>query len=284
MLSEGQTLVDLPYPETATGRAAREAGATVVGGLDVLVAQGAASFELWTGVPAPVEVMRAAVGLCAVSLCSSPPASRTARRSSRSSAGCRPGSCSTGRRSTPTCAAASRATGAARASRSRPTAVEVLRGPAPRPDARDAARARRPEPRPQELDVGDEPVAARGRAAREKGKKAVTLPRPGHADLAGRAQVRPRRHPRRARARERPAHGGGRRGRRGREGARCARSGSRSRAPCVGDDLEARGRRGARRARHRRRRRRGARDAGCRPASARTRRETTASTRGSPPR
>ncbi len=62
-LSEDQTLVDLPYPETATARAAREVGATVVGGLDVLVAQGVASFELWTGVPAPVEVMRAAVGL-----------------------------------------------------------------------------------------------------------------------------------------------------------------------------------------------------------------------------
>jgi shikimate dehydrogenase len=62
-LSTGQTLVDLPYPETATARAAREAGATVVTGLDVLVAQGAASFELWTGMPAPVDVMRAAVGL-----------------------------------------------------------------------------------------------------------------------------------------------------------------------------------------------------------------------------
>jgi shikimate dehydrogenase len=62
-LTGGQTLIDLPYPETATGRAAREAGATVVSGLEVLVAQGAASFELWTGVPAPVEVMRAAVGL-----------------------------------------------------------------------------------------------------------------------------------------------------------------------------------------------------------------------------
>jgi len=62
-LSEGQTLVDLPYPETATAGAARDAGAAVVGGLDVLVAQGVASFELWTGVPAPVEVMRAAVGL-----------------------------------------------------------------------------------------------------------------------------------------------------------------------------------------------------------------------------
>lgn len=57
----GQTLVDLPYPETATAAAARDAN--VVSGLDVLVAQGAASFELWTGVPAPVEVMRRAVGL-----------------------------------------------------------------------------------------------------------------------------------------------------------------------------------------------------------------------------
>jgi shikimate dehydrogenase len=62
-LSGGQTLVDLPYPETATALAAREAGATVVNGLEVLVAQGVAAFELWTGVPAPVEVMRAAVGL-----------------------------------------------------------------------------------------------------------------------------------------------------------------------------------------------------------------------------
>jgi shikimate 5-dehydrogenase len=62
-MTRGQTLIDLPYPETATGRAAREAGATVVTGLEVLVAQGAASFELWTGMPAPVAVMRAAVGL-----------------------------------------------------------------------------------------------------------------------------------------------------------------------------------------------------------------------------
>ena len=63
VLTEGQTLVDLPYPETATARAARESRATVVNGLEVLVAQGVASFELWTGVPAPVAVMRAAVGL-----------------------------------------------------------------------------------------------------------------------------------------------------------------------------------------------------------------------------
>ena len=41
-LGSGQTLVDLPYPETATATAAREAGAKVIDGLEVLVAQGAA--------------------------------------------------------------------------------------------------------------------------------------------------------------------------------------------------------------------------------------------------
>jgi shikimate dehydrogenase len=60
-LGPGQTLVDLPYPDSATAAAARAAGAHVLDGLEVLLAQGAASFELWTGIPAPVEVMRAAV-------------------------------------------------------------------------------------------------------------------------------------------------------------------------------------------------------------------------------
>ena len=62
-LRAAQTLIDLPYPESATARAARAAGATVIDGLEVLVAQGVASFRAWTGVPAPLEVMRAAVGL-----------------------------------------------------------------------------------------------------------------------------------------------------------------------------------------------------------------------------
>jgi len=62
-LGPGQTLIDLPYPDSATAAAARAAGARVIGGLEVLVAQGAASFEVWTGLPAPVEVMRRAVGL-----------------------------------------------------------------------------------------------------------------------------------------------------------------------------------------------------------------------------
>jgi shikimate dehydrogenase len=62
-LAAGQTLVDLPYPRSATAEAAAAAGARVLDGLEVLLAQGAASFELWTGVPAPVPVMRRALGL-----------------------------------------------------------------------------------------------------------------------------------------------------------------------------------------------------------------------------
>jgi shikimate dehydrogenase len=58
-----QTLVDLPYPRTATAEAAAAAGARVFDGLEVLVAQGAASFELWTRRSAPVDTMRRAVGL-----------------------------------------------------------------------------------------------------------------------------------------------------------------------------------------------------------------------------
>ena len=62
-LGPGQTLVDLPYPRTATAQAAAAAGARVLDGLEVLVAQGAASFELWTGLPAPVAAMCKALGL-----------------------------------------------------------------------------------------------------------------------------------------------------------------------------------------------------------------------------
>jgi len=62
-LRPGRTLIDLPYPRTATAEAAAAAGARVLDGLEVLVAQGAASFELWTGQPAPVDVMRTALGL-----------------------------------------------------------------------------------------------------------------------------------------------------------------------------------------------------------------------------
>jgi shikimate dehydrogenase len=62
-LGVGQTLIDLPYPRTAIAEAAAAAGARVLDGLEVLVAQGAASFELWTGRSAPVAAMRGALGL-----------------------------------------------------------------------------------------------------------------------------------------------------------------------------------------------------------------------------
>jgi shikimate dehydrogenase len=63
-LHEGQTLIDLPYnPGSATGAAAAANGARVLDGREVLIAQGAKAFELWTGIPAPVEAMRRALGL-----------------------------------------------------------------------------------------------------------------------------------------------------------------------------------------------------------------------------
>jgi len=55
-------LVDLVYGSgpTALVSAAQAAGATVVDGLEILVRQGARSFERWTGRAAPLEVLRAA--------------------------------------------------------------------------------------------------------------------------------------------------------------------------------------------------------------------------------
>jgi shikimate dehydrogenase len=62
----GQVVVDLAYSiddrgDTALVAAARAAGCEVIDGREALVRQGAKSFELWTGVEAPVDVMRAAV-------------------------------------------------------------------------------------------------------------------------------------------------------------------------------------------------------------------------------
>jgi shikimate dehydrogenase len=55
-------LVDLVYGDgpTALVSAALNAGATVVDGLEILVRQGARSFERWTGHAAPLEIFRAA--------------------------------------------------------------------------------------------------------------------------------------------------------------------------------------------------------------------------------
>jgi shikimate dehydrogenase len=56
------TMMDIVYNpvETKLARDAKAAGARVVSGVEMLVYQGAASFEIWTGRPAPVEAMRKA--------------------------------------------------------------------------------------------------------------------------------------------------------------------------------------------------------------------------------
>jgi shikimate dehydrogenase len=61
-LSAGSLVVDMVYRAGGTRllEAARTRGARVVDGLEILVAQGAASFERWTGLEAPREAMRAA--------------------------------------------------------------------------------------------------------------------------------------------------------------------------------------------------------------------------------
>ena len=62
LLRAGQIVTDLVYHplDTALLRAARAAGARAVDGLGMLVHQAAHSFRLWTGVDAPVTVMREA--------------------------------------------------------------------------------------------------------------------------------------------------------------------------------------------------------------------------------
>jgi shikimate dehydrogenase len=64
-LRPGQILIELAYfpdgRDTAHIAAARAQGCHVIDGLEVLARQGAASFERWTGIAAPLEIMRAAV-------------------------------------------------------------------------------------------------------------------------------------------------------------------------------------------------------------------------------
>jgi len=61
-LVEAATVVDLVYGTEPTElvRWARGRGARVIDGLEILVRQGARSFERWTGQAAPVETMRRA--------------------------------------------------------------------------------------------------------------------------------------------------------------------------------------------------------------------------------
>lgn len=57
------TVVDFVYRPggTALTTAAATAGCAVVDGLEILVRQGALSLEAWTGLPAPIDEMRAAI-------------------------------------------------------------------------------------------------------------------------------------------------------------------------------------------------------------------------------
>jgi shikimate dehydrogenase len=59
----GSYVADMVYRPGGTHllEEAEQRGATVVTGLEILVAQGAASFQRWTGMTAPREAMRAAV-------------------------------------------------------------------------------------------------------------------------------------------------------------------------------------------------------------------------------
>jgi shikimate dehydrogenase len=62
-LGEYATVVDLVYKAGGTVliREAQRRGVSIVDGLEILVRQGALSFALWTGQPAPLDKMRAAV-------------------------------------------------------------------------------------------------------------------------------------------------------------------------------------------------------------------------------
>jgi shikimate dehydrogenase len=59
-IQRGLTILDLVYcpEETRLIRQARAVGARTISGLELLVWQGAAAFQLWTGHEPPVEVMR----------------------------------------------------------------------------------------------------------------------------------------------------------------------------------------------------------------------------------
>jgi shikimate dehydrogenase len=67
-LSAGSLVVDMVYRAGGTRflEAASARGARVIDGLEVLVAQGAASFERWTGMEASREAMREAVTTIAI--------------------------------------------------------------------------------------------------------------------------------------------------------------------------------------------------------------------------
>jgi shikimate dehydrogenase len=62
LLTSDLTVMDIVYNsvETKLEKDAQEAGAQVISGVEMLIYQGAASFEIWTGRSAPLKVMRKA--------------------------------------------------------------------------------------------------------------------------------------------------------------------------------------------------------------------------------
>ncbi len=60
-IPKGMAVMDLVYKETDLVSKAEQAGAEIVPGIDMLLHQGAASFELWFGEKAPLKVMRSAL-------------------------------------------------------------------------------------------------------------------------------------------------------------------------------------------------------------------------------
>jgi 3-dehydroquinate dehydratase/shikimate dehydrogenase len=67
LLKSGSTVLDMIYDplETRLLREAAQAGCTVISGFEMLLAQAAAQFEVWTGNEAPIDAMRSAALLLA---------------------------------------------------------------------------------------------------------------------------------------------------------------------------------------------------------------------------
>jgi shikimate dehydrogenase len=65
VLSTAALVMDMIYdpPLTSLLHAAKSHGCQVLNGLPMLLYQGVLAFELWTGCPAPIEVMQVALGL-----------------------------------------------------------------------------------------------------------------------------------------------------------------------------------------------------------------------------